>query len=163
MARLTKGQLAVSVVERATRTKASVLRRFDLLRSQHEACAGILTLSALAEWSDLRYGITPVSANSIRKYAKDSYPGGLRGLMNRLGETKPSSSKGGNLIARQCGLTGAEVERMAESILKWADRYGDLVDRMRNLAAIDESVRRELNAHRKRYEWPRPILKVVGK
>lgn len=163
MARLSKGQLAPSVIERATKTKASVLRRFDLLRSQREACAGISTLSALAEWSDSRYGVTPVSANSIRKYAKESYPGGLRGLMNRLGEARPLNSSGGHSIARRGALTDAEIERMGDSILMWADRYGDLVDRMRNLAAIDESVRRELNAHRKRYEWPKPILRVIGK
>ena len=123
----------------------------------------ISTLSALAEWNDPRHGITPVSANSIRKYAKESYPGGLRGLLNRLGEARPSSNNGGRSIACRGGLTDTEVERMADSILKWADRYGDLIDRMRNLAVIDEAVRRELNAHRKRYEWPKPILRIVGK
>lgn len=163
MARLSKGQLAPGVIARADRTKASVLRRFDLLHSQPEACASISTLSALAEWSDPRHGITPVSANSIRKYAKEYYPGGIRGLLNRLSEGRLSSDNRGRSVGCQGGLTDAEVERMADSILRWSDRYGDLVDRMRNLAAIDESVRRELNAHRKRYEWPKPILRVVGK
>ena len=163
MSRLAKGQTAPSVMERATRTKASVLRRFEMLRSKAESCATISTLSGLAEWDDPCNGIRPVSVNSIRKYAMDAYPGGLRGLLNRLGESREVGKVGDRPQNNRAGSTDLDLERMAESILRWADRYGDLVDRVRNLAAVDDAVRRELAAHRKRHEWPKPTLRVVGK
>jgi len=148
MPRLQPGQVALGVATKSAKIQASIAARIDHLRGGNpDRLPARRTLQGLSEWNEPSLGITPVSVNSLRKYARERLAGGVHELVSLCSGDRPATTK----AVADKGAT--QTEALADAIMSFALRYGDLMDRVRRLAVSDESVKRELDAHRGRFGW----------
>lgn len=152
MPRLTTGQLAQGVAWRQRSVRDSILSRFRELKSAGANIANhAKNLASLAAWDDIALGISPVSINSLRKYAELHLRGGTSELARLMRKRSPTIPSGRLKTPTQSPRLNEAA--LADAIFSFSLRYGDLLDRVRALALHDPGVRHELSVHTNKYGW----------
>lgn len=110
-----------------------------------------MTWESFAAWSDVSLGISPISINSLRKYAELHFKGGVNELVRLMRASRFKQSVKRTRSSKS--LSADKEAALADAIFSYGLRYGDLLDRVRSLALHDLAIRHELSAHTAKYGW----------
>lgn len=177
MARLVRGQTALSVTRRKDQARSSVQSRLDLFKqligpaslsgSARSAAVHFRTHVTLCQWHAPEHDITPVSANTLRKYVDSLFPGGWHAFEERrvalLSSLRGDDSRveRAPALRRRLSALAEEQHKLLTAVGMHAAAYQDCLERLGKLAKRHSEAERHFRAHTARFPPTAQRLRLV--
>jgi hypothetical protein len=165
MARLSTGELAVGVKAKKAQCELTSEVRLNILRRALSGDVGalrhlthFLNFTELCSWSQSSIGVVSISPKTLRAYIEQKYVGGLEAFRSDVQKAaNQSNSRNKKTVKNGEEKSTSKVDQ----VLEVTNRYLDILDRFVKMSENRHDVRRELDAHFRKFGDLRSQLSSV--